>query len=181
MQSTRPEHDVAPSEMKAATIPHDILIFNLIGNHILITVLVGGLAKTFPFLLALPVTISAALISFTLWRAKRSPQLDTPFVQCHWAVAAKRTRTFLVMLAILAGVSGFAAFAHFYMGLMAEAAMALVGGMGILPVMVTVLILTIMESDALHMAKHKRAPSCPCILPEAESVEFEGEAAAEVA
>jgi peptidoglycan biosynthesis protein MviN/MurJ (putative lipid II flippase) len=181
MHSNRPEHDVDPSEAKQATIPHDILIFNLIGNHILITVLVGGMAGSFPFLLALPVVISASLISFTLWRAKKSPQRDTPFVQCHWAVTAKRTRIFLVMLAILAGVSGFAAFAHFYLGLMAEAAMALVGGMGILPVMVTVLILTIMESDALHMAKHKRAPKCPSILPEEDTVEFKEEAAAEAA
>jgi Na+-transporting methylmalonyl-CoA/oxaloacetate decarboxylase gamma subunit len=164
-----------------ATIPHDILIFNLIGNHILITVLVGGMAGTFPFLLALPVVISASLISYTLWRAKQSPQRDTPFVQCHWAVAAKRTRTFLVMLGILAGVSAFAAFAHFYMGLMAEAAMALVGGMGILPIMVTLLILTIMESEALHMAKHKRAPKCPNILREEHTVEFKEEAAAEAA
>jgi Na+-transporting methylmalonyl-CoA/oxaloacetate decarboxylase gamma subunit len=181
MLTSKPEYDVGPSETKAATIPHDILIFNLIGNHILITVLVGGLAKTFPFLLALPVAISTTLISYTLWRAKQSPKRDTPFVQCHWAVAAKRTRTFLVMLAILAGVSGFAAFAHFYMGLMAEAAMALVGGMGILPVMVTLLILVIMESEALHMAKHKRAPGCPGILHEEDTVEFKEDVAPEAA
>lgn len=179
MQSNKPEYDVGHTQAKLATIPHDILIFNLVGNHILITVLVGGLAGTFPFLLALPVVISASLISYTLWRAKKSPQWDTPFVHCHWSVTAKRTRVFLVMLAILATVSGFAAFAHFYMGLMLEAAMALVGGIGILPVMVTVLILTIMESDALHMAKHKRAPNCPGILSEEDTVEFKGKTPAE--
>jgi Na+-transporting methylmalonyl-CoA/oxaloacetate decarboxylase gamma subunit len=179
MMTSKPEYAVDHTQAKQATIPHDILIFNLIGNHILITVLVGGMAKTFPFLLALPVVVSASLISYTLWRAKKSPQRDTPFVQCHWAVAAKRTRVFLVMLGILAAVSGFAAFAHFYLGLMAEAAMALVGGMGILPIMVTLLIIVIMESEALHMAKHKRAPSCPGILREENTVEFKEEAAAE--
>ncbi len=164
MHSANPEYDVGHTQVKLAAIPHDIFLFNMIGNHILIQVILGGMAKTFPYLLAIPPLISFTLIWYTLWRAAKSPQWDTPFIQCHWAVAARRTRTFLVMLTILAGVGLFAAFAHFYMGLMPEAAIALVGGMGLLPVMVTMLILIIMESDALHMAKHKRAPRCPGIL-----------------
>ena len=181
MQDQRPEYDVGHTQMSLAAVPHDILLFNFIGNHILITVLVGGMAKTFPLLLAVPVTISASLIWYTLWRARKSPQWDTPFIQCHWSVAAKRTRVFLIMLAVLATVGGFAAFAHLFMGLMLEAALALVGGVGLLPVMVTMLILIIMESEALHMAKHKRAPGCPGILSEEHTVAFREKAAAEAA
>ncbi len=181
MQDQRPEYDVGHTQMSLASIPHDILLFNFIGNHILITVLVGGLAKTFPLLLTVPVIISASLIWYTLWRAGKSAQWDTPFIQCHWSVAAKRTRVFLIMLAVLALVGGFAALAHFYMGLMPEAALALVGGVGLLPVMVTMLILIIMESEALHMAKHKRAPGCPGILTEEHTVVFREKAAAEAA
>ncbi len=164
MITNQPEYDVGHTQTKLATIPHDILLTNLIGNHILLQVLVGGLAKTFPFLLLIPPAVSLSLIGYTLWRAGKSPQWDTPFMQCHWAVAAKRTRLFLVMLGVLAAVSAFATFAHFYMGLMEEAAIALVIGGGLLPVMVTMLILIMMESEALHMAKNKRAPSCPGIL-----------------
>jgi hypothetical protein len=178
MITSKPEYDVCQTQMKRAAIPHDILLFNLIGNHILIQVLAGGLAKTFPWVLLITPSISLVLIAYTLWRASKSPKRDTPFVQCHWAVAAKRTRLFLVMLSILAAVSSFAAFAHFYLGLMQEAAIALVVGGGILPVMVTMLILIMMESEALHMAKHKRAPSCPGILDEKDAIPADVEVAA---
>ncbi len=181
MITSKPEYDVGHAEMKLATIPHDILLFNLIGNHILIQVLVGGLANSFPFLLLIPPAISISLISYTLWRAGKSPQRDTPFVQCHWAVAAKRTRLFLVMLGVLATASTFAALAHFYMGMMQEAAIAVVIGGGLLPVMVTMLILIMMESEALHMARHRRAPRCTNILDEQDAFQPSVEEIAEVA
>lgn len=181
MITSKPEYDVGHTQTKLAAIPHDILLFNLIGNHILIQVLAGGLAKTFPWVLFITPTISLALIGYTLWRAGKSPRRDTPFVQCHWAVAAKRTRLFLVMLGVLAGVATFAAIAHFFMGLMQEAAIALVIGGGLLPVMVTMLVLIMMESEALHMAKHKRAPSCPGILDERDAIQPAVEGAAETA
>jgi hypothetical protein len=181
MITSKPEYDVDPAQMKQAAIPHDILLFNLIGNHILIQVLVGGMAKTFPYLLLIPPTISLSLIWYTLWRAGKSPQRDTPFVQCHWAVAAKRTRLFLIMLGVLAVAATFAAFAHFYIGMMQEAAIAVVVGGGILPVMVTMLILIMMESEALHMAKHRRAPRCPNILDERDAIQSVVEEVAEAA
>ncbi|MEJ2694729.1 MAG: hypothetical protein P8166_17310 [Candidatus Thiodiazotropha sp.] len=43
-----------------------------------------------------------------------------------------------------------------YLGRMNVAVLALIGGVGLLPIMVTVLILILMESDALyHAAQHK--------------------------
>ncbi len=67
------------------------------------------------------------------------------------------------------------------MGMMQEAAIALVIGVGLLPVMVTVLILVMMESEALHMAKHRRAPSCPGILDEKDAIQPAAEDVAEAA
>ncbi len=171
MITSKPEYNVDHNQMKLATIPHDILLFNLIGNHILIQVLVGGMANSFPFLLLIPPTISISLIWYTLWRAGKSPQWDTPFIQCHWAIAAKRTRLFLVMLGVLAIATILAAIAHFQMGIMQEAAIAVVVGCGLLPVMVTMLIIIMMESEALHMAKHRRAPSCLGILDEKDAIQ----------
>jgi hypothetical protein len=42
---------------------------------------------------------------------------------------------------------------------MREAVWALIGGVGILPVMVTVLVLIIIESDALYHANQAKLPS----------------------
>jgi hypothetical protein len=39
-----------------------------------------------------------------------------------------------------------------YLGMKQVAVMALIGGVGLLPIMVTVLVLILMESDALHQA-----------------------------
>ena len=45
-----------------------------------------------------------------------------------------------------------------YLGMMKVAVLALIGGVGILPTMVTVLALIIMESDAMHQAKQGKLP-----------------------
>jgi hypothetical protein len=41
---------------------------------------------------------------------------------------------------------------------MKEAVFAMIGGLGILPIMVTVLVLILMESDALHQAALHKLP-----------------------
>jgi len=179
MITSKQEYDVGRDQMKLAVIPHDIMLFNLVGNHILIQVGVGSIANVYPFLMLIPPLLSFALIWYTLWRAGKSPMLDTPFVQCHWAVAAKRTRVLLLMFGILAVATAFSAIAHLYMGLMQEAAIALVIGVGLLPFMVTLLIMIMMESDALHMAKHRMAPSCPGILHEEDAIQPVAESAVE--
>ncbi len=180
MITNKTEYDVGPTQMKMAAIPHDILLFNLIGNHILTQVVVGGLANVYPLLMLVPPAISFILIWYILWRAGKSPEWDTPFVQCHWSIAAKRTRIFLMMLGVLAIATTFATIAHFYMGMMQEAAIALVIGGGLLPVMVTMFVLIMMESDALHMAKFRMAPKCPNILSEKDAIQPAAENLAEV-
>jgi hypothetical protein len=60
----------------------------------------------------------------------------------------------MLALALMVTALGWAG--HAYLGMMKEAVYALVGGLGILPVMVTVLVLILMESDTLHQASlHK--------------------------
>jgi hypothetical protein len=45
-----------------------------------------------------------------------------------------------------------------YLGMMEVAVQAMIGGMGVLPVMVTVLVLIVMESDAMHQATQQKLP-----------------------
>ncbi len=150
---------VSDREIKKANVPHEIFLTNLIGNHILMAVAAGGIAGSFPWVMAVIPAISLSLLGFTLWRARRSIGRDPWYVMCHWQVCARRSRIFIGMLAlsglvILLGWAG-----HAYGGLMKEAAIALVIGTGILPIMVTVLVLIMVESDALYNANQAKLPA----------------------
>ena len=150
--------EVSPQEIKRANVPHEIFLTNLIGNHILMAVGIGGIAGTFPWLLAIIPLTSFSLLGFTLWRAQRSKTRDPWYVMCHWQVCARRSRIFIAMLLMLLEVMTLGWVGHTYLGWMREAVMALVGGTGILPIMVTVLILIIVESDALYHANQAKLP-----------------------
>lgn len=150
--------EVSQAEIKKANVPHEIFLTNLIGNHILMAVGLGGLAGSFPWIMAIVPAVSFTLLFYTLWRARRSIGRDPWYVMCHWQVCARRSRIFLLMLGLLltAVVLGWAAYT--YGGMMKEAVWALVAGTGILPIMVTVLVLVIVESDALYHANQAKLP-----------------------
>ncbi len=151
-------YDVSPEEIKQANLPHEIFLTNLIGNHILMAVAVGGIAGSFPWVMALIPATSFLLLGFTLWRARRSRTRDTWYVMCHWQVCARRSRLFILMLTAALGVALAGWAAHVYGGMMKEAVIAMVVGASVLPIMVTVLVLIIIESDALYHANQAKLP-----------------------
>jgi hypothetical protein len=150
---------VSRDEIRQANVPHEIFLTNLIGNHILMAVGLGGIAGTFPWVMATIPIVSFSLLGYTLWRARRSKRIDPWYVMCHWQVCARRSRIFILMLLLLLAVMILGWAAHVYGGMMKEAAIAIVAGTGILPVMVTVLILIIIESDALYHANQAKLPA----------------------
>ncbi len=149
---------VSPAEIKQANIPHEIFLTNLIANHILLTVGLGGLAGSFPWVMALPPLISLSLLSYTLWRARSSLRRDTWYPMCHWQVCARRSRFFIGMLLLLLLVAILGWMGYSQLGWRKEAVWAIVVGMGILPVMVTVLVLILFESEALYHANQAKLP-----------------------
>ena len=62
------------------------------------------------------------------------------------------------MLTLAVTVSALGWVAYSQLNLMKEAVYALIGGFGILPIMVTVLVLILMESDVLHQAALHKLP-----------------------
>jgi hypothetical protein len=97
-------------------------------------------------------------LTYILWRAYRSKTQDEWYVMCHWQICAARSRVFiyLLLLGVTVVVLGWVGYTYF--GMMKVAVYAISGGVGILPVMVTVLILILMESDALHQASLHKLP-----------------------
>jgi hypothetical protein len=150
---------VSREEIKRAKVPHEIFLTNLIGNHILMAVAAGGIAGSFPWVMAAIPAISFTILGYTLWRARRAIGRDPWYVMCHWQVCARRSKLFILMLTLLLAAVALAWASHVYGGVMKEAAIAMVAGGGILPVMVTVLVLIIVESDALYHANLARLPA----------------------
>ncbi len=149
---------ITDRESHQARIPHEIFLTNLIANHILWFVAALGMVKTFWQPLALVPVFSFVALSYILWRARRSRRVDSWYVMCHWQIAARRSLIFLGMLVLLMIVSALGWAGYTRLGMMKEAVLALIGGIGILPVMVTVLVLIIMESDVLYQAMQHRLP-----------------------
>jgi hypothetical protein len=141
-----------------AKFPHEVLLTNLIGNHILWFIAALGLAGSYWQPLALVPVFSFASLVYILWRAGVSPKRDDWYVMCHWKLCAARSRIFIYMLSLGLMVAVLGWLGYTYLGMMKVAVYALIGGVGILPVMVTVLVLILMESDALHQASLHKLP-----------------------
>ncbi len=151
--------EVSQAEIKQANVPHELFLTNLIGNHILMAVGLGGLAGSFPWVMAIIPTVSFSILGYTLWRARRSVERDSWYVMCHWQMCAHRSRIFMLMLSLLmlAALLGWVGYA--YGGMMKEAVLALVAGISGLPVMITILVLVMVESDALYNANEAKLPN----------------------
>lgn len=152
------QFEISSQEAHLAKIPHEIFLTNLIGNHILWFVAALGVVKSYWQPLALVPLVSIASLVYTLWRARQSRRRDPWYVMCHWQIAARRSRLLILMFALvtLAALLGWLAYTQLHW--MKEAVYAFVGGIGVLPVMVTILVLIILESDALHQASQHRLP-----------------------
>lgn len=146
-------YDIDEQQRKAAKLPHEIFLINLITNHILIFVALLGLAGSYPWVMLITPAISIILLSYVILRAQKALRNDPWFVACHWQLAAFRSKLFIGMLLVLgliiAGllltVGGDASKlrpGHFALG-----------GVAMLPTLLTVLVLIVMESDAVHRAK----------------------------
>ncbi len=135
--------------------PHEIFLINMITNHILIFIGLLGMAKSYPLLMLVTPGISLCLLLYILYRARRALTQDPWFVKCHWQIGARRSRLFIAMLAIMGLVvvgvllaSGGEPGPQHYA----------IGGLGILPTMLTTLALIVMESDAMHQARLGKLP-----------------------
>lgn len=147
-------YDISDEVAKAAKWPHELFLINLIFNHVLLFVAFLSASSLQQLVFIVP-AVSFVILAYTLWRARRSLQVDPWFVKCHWQLAARRSRAFLIMLGIMVAVM-----AVIYLisgGNMRPQHWAFFG-VGIMPTLVTVLALIVMESDALHLARFGKMP-----------------------
>lgn len=150
--------DVTDEEKKKAKLPHDLFLVNLIGNHILTFVAMLGLATSWAWPLLIVPIVSFTILAIIIIKGRQSKQKGSWFVMCHWQIAVKRSLFFIKMLLVLTIIAGIGLYGYSNLGWMKEAVLAAIGGICILPIMVTTLILILMESDALHSAAQGKLP-----------------------
>lgn len=149
--------DVPSQDARRAAHPHELILINLILNHVFFFVSTLGLSGPYPFLPLMVPIISVSILAYIFWRARRAKAFDPWFVSAHWQVCARRSRIFLAMLAgacvlLLLGWLG-----YFYLHMAKVLVLALFSIAG-LPVMVTLLVLVVLESEALNQARNGSLP-----------------------
>ena len=150
--------DVSDAERKKAKFPHDLFLVNLIANHILAFVATLGMAGSWLWPMFIVPIVSFIVLGTIFIRAKRSRKKDSWFVMCHWQIARKRSAFFINVMLMLMIIAGSGVYGYTNLGWMKEAVYALIGGVCILPIMVTTLVLILMESDSLHQADKGELP-----------------------
>jgi len=144
--------DISDEQRKQARHPHEFFLINLITNHILVFVGLLGMAKQEPWLLLIVPAVSILILTYLVWRAAISRKRDPWFVFCHWQLCARRSRFFIGMI-VLMGL-GIVAILTSVGGNVADLRPGhyAIGGMVMLPTLFSVLVLILMESDAVHKA-----------------------------
>tara|TARA_R110002094_G_scaffold1046_6_gene5538 strand:- start:136 stop:681 length:546 start_codon:yes stop_codon:yes gene_type:complete len=150
------QFEISAEELAKAKIPHEIFLTNLVGNHILWFVASLGVFNSFWQPIAMVPVMSLLILGYTLMRARRARSQDSWFVMCHWQIVAQRSRVFIGILSLLAVISFLGWIGYAYLGMKKVAVLALIGGIGLLPTLVSVLVLIVMESDAMHLASQGR-------------------------
>ena len=152
-------YDATPDEIVRAKWPHEIFLINLVFNHILVFASTFGVFSTFPaMVLIVPIT-SFAITAYILIKASKvEASNETSFVKAHWVVAHKRNKHFMWLLTISCVVIGGGFMLSKLMGWSKIATIALLGGIGLLPFMVSLLVLIVLGNDSMYQARHSKMP-----------------------
>lgn len=146
------QFEISPEEMAKAKIPHELFLTNLVGNHILWFVASLGIFGSFWQPIAMVPVTSLLILSYTLLRARRERNGSSWYVMCHWQIVARRSLVFMGVILLLVVISSLGWIGYSYLGMKKVAVLAMIGGIGLLPTVVSVLVLIVMESDAMHQA-----------------------------
>ncbi|WP_438969905.1 hypothetical protein [Methylophaga sp.] len=145
-------------EIIAAKRPHDIFLSNLIGNHILVFTAVATFGPSYIQYMMLVPFFSFSALAYTFYRSSQLKREDSEFVWVHWQVARRWSTFFFMILVLLVTVSTLGWLGKTHLGMMKEAVYAMIGGLGLLPTLVSVLVLIVIESDSLHHARMGTVP-----------------------
>ena len=150
---------IPKEETFRAKWPHEIFLINLVFNHILVFASTFGVFSTFPYMVLIVPITSFAITGYILLKARSSARSDeTHFVKSHWVIADKRNKHFMWLLVATCTLIGGGLLLSKLMSWSKIATVALLGGVGLLPFMVCLLILIVLGNDSMYQARHGKLP-----------------------
>lgn len=150
---------VSPEETVRAKWPHEIFLINLVFNHILVFASTFGVFSTFPLMVLIVPITSFVITGYLIIKSKQiAKSSETWFVKSHWIIAAKRNNHFLRLLIITCAIVGGGLWFSKMMGWSKITTIALLGGFGMLPFMVALLVLIVLGNDSMYQARHGKLP-----------------------
>ena len=153
------QFSISPSEGKLAKWPHELFLINLIFNHIFVFVATLSVVGTFPYFPIVVPVISVSIIAYIIIQSKKILASDeTWFIKAHWIICAKRNQLFILLLLVPCIVTVGGLWLSKELGWSKIQTLALIGGVGLLPFMVTLLILIILGNESVHLARFGRLP-----------------------
>jgi hypothetical protein len=168
------QFNISPAESTRAKWPHEIFLINLIFNHILVFIATVSVVGTFPLSPVLVPIISCCIIGYILIKSKQvSASNETWFVKAHWQICARRNRFFMLLLAVPCAITVGGLWLSKMLGWSKISTIALIAGVGLLPFMVSLLILIILGNESVHLARVGKLPKSFVKLypdPQAESI-----------
>ena len=151
--------EIAKDETFRAKWPHEIFLINLVFNHILVFASTFGVFSTFPLMVLIVPITSFAITGYILIKARQIAKgNETWFVKSHWVIADKRNKHFMWLLVIACIIVGGGLLISKLMGWSKIATIALIGGFGLLPFMVALLVLIVLGNDSMYQARHGKLP-----------------------
>lgn len=151
--------DISPEETVRAKWPHEIFLINLVFNHILVFASTFGVFSTFPLMVLIVPITSFVITGYIFIKSKRiAKSKETWFVKSHWRIAARRNIHFMRLLTVACGILGGGFWLSKVMGWSKIATIALLGGVGLLPFMVALLVLIVLGNDSMYQARHGKLP-----------------------
>lgn len=153
------KYHATPDEIVRAKWPHEIFLINLVFNHILVFASTFGVFSTFPLLVLVVPIISFSITAYILLKARViATSNDTIFVKAHWQVAQKRNKHFMLLLTATCLIISVGLWLSSAMGWSKIGTIALLGGAGLLPFMVALLVLIVLGNDSMYQARHSKLP-----------------------
>jgi hypothetical protein len=150
---------VSPGEIIRAKWPHEIFLINLVFNHILVFAATFGVFSTFPLMVLIVPVTSFAITGYIIVKGRRVAASDEAwFVKSHWEIATKRNSNFLRLLVGTCSIIGGGLWLAKAMGWSKITMLAFLGGAGILPFMVSLLVLIVLGNESMYQARHGTLP-----------------------
>jgi hypothetical protein len=150
---------VSPDEARRAKWPHEIFLINLIFNHIFVMAATIAVVGSFPLMPVLVPIISISIIGYILVKSRQvSVSDETWFVKAHWQICARRNRLFILLLSVPCIITVGGLWLSRTLGWAKIPTIALIGGVGLLPFMVALLILIVLGNESVHLARNGKLP-----------------------